>query len=42
MPLRRISSYFELQELKSETALPLGLVPETADPNDLDKAVVRC
>ncbi len=27
MPLRRVSSYFELQQLKSETALPLGLAP---------------
>jgi Lrp/AsnC family transcriptional regulator len=34
MPLRRISSYFELQQLKSETALPLGLLPETAPPFD--------
>jgi Lrp/AsnC family transcriptional regulator len=34
MPLRRVSSYFELQELKSETALPLGLVPETAERAD--------
>jgi Lrp/AsnC family transcriptional regulator len=25
MPLRRVSSYFELQQLKSETALPLAL-----------------
>ena len=25
MPLRRVSSYFELQRLKSETALPLAL-----------------
>jgi Lrp/AsnC family transcriptional regulator len=30
MPLRRVSSYFELQELKSETALPLGLAPGAA------------
>jgi Lrp/AsnC family transcriptional regulator len=27
MPLRRVSSYFELQQLKSETALPLALAP---------------
>lgn len=27
MPLRRVSSYFELQQLKSETALPLSLAP---------------
>ena len=38
MPLRRISSYFELQKLKSETALPLGLVPETAERADLGQA----
>jgi Lrp/AsnC family transcriptional regulator len=25
MPLRRVSSYFEIAQLKSETALPLGL-----------------
>ncbi len=30
MPLRRVSSYFELQQLKSETALPLGLAHEIA------------
>jgi len=30
MPLRRVSSYFELQQLKSETALPLGLAQEAA------------
>jgi Lrp/AsnC family transcriptional regulator len=30
MPMRRVSSYFELQQLKSETALPLGLGFEAA------------
>ena len=30
MPLRRVSSYFELQRLKSETALPLALAPGAA------------
>ncbi len=34
MPLRRVSSYVELQELKSETALPLGFVAETEEPED--------
>ena len=38
MPLRRISSYFQLQQLKTETALPLGLVPETAESEDLKEA----
>jgi len=31
MSLRRVSSYFELQQLKSETALPLGLALEGAE-----------
>ena len=30
MPMRRVSSYFELQQLKSETALPLGLAFEAS------------
>jgi Lrp/AsnC family transcriptional regulator len=30
MPLRHVTSYFELQRLKSETALPLGLAPGAA------------
>jgi Lrp/AsnC family transcriptional regulator len=30
MAMRRVSSYFELAQLKSETALPLGLGPEAA------------
>jgi len=38
MPLRRVSSYFQLQQLKSETALPLGLIPEAAEPSDLQEA----
>jgi Lrp/AsnC family transcriptional regulator len=32
MPMRRVSSYFELEELKSETALPLGLALEVGPP----------
>ena len=32
MPLRRVSSYFLLQQLKGETALPLEIGTEQADP----------
>lgn len=35
MPLTRVSSYFELQQLKSETALPLGLAQEIATQTEV-------
>lgn len=38
MPLRRVSSYFELQALKSETALPLGLVPQPGGRDEREDA----
>ncbi len=40
MPLRRVSSYFELQQLKSETALPLSFATEApgrAEPAAVEK-----
>ncbi len=40
MPLRRVSSYFELQQLKSETALPLGLAPcAPSQPKPVEESV---